>query len=115
MKRGNKRKFGREHQQRVALLQSLATALINNGKIKTTKAKAKTLSSHIERLITRAKDNNTTSRRLLAKKLSAKTVKKLVDVIAPSMHERKGGYTRILPLGQRHSDGAEMSFIEFVS
>ncbi|SRR6266542_3866240 len=113
MRRGNKRKFGRERNQRTALAKSLATALIDHGRITTTRAKAKTLSSYTDKLITQAKKQNLASRRLLAQRLGPKAVKKLVDEIAPRFKERKGGYTRVIRLEQRQSDGAPMAIIEF--
>lgn len=113
MRRGNKRKFGRETIQRKALYKSLTTALIDHGKIKTTSAKAKSLSSFADKLVTTAKKANIASRRELAKTFHPKTVKKLMDEIGPRFSDKKGGYTRTIRLGQRKSDGAEMSIIEF--
>jgi len=84
------------------------------GKIKTTEAKAKELRVVAEKFITRAKDNTVSNRRLLAKSLSSFTVKKLVDEIAPTFKDRQGGYTRIMKLGPRKSDGARMTIIELV-
>lgn len=115
MRRGKKRKFGREKHLREALHKSLATALIEHGRIKTTSTKAKSLSSFADKLITIAKKQNLASRRLLAKNLHSRTVKKLVDELAPKFQERSGGYTRITRLGQRKSDGAEMAIIEFTA
>ncbi len=108
------RKFGRKTDQRKALIKSLVTALISKEKIKTTEAKAKELSSVVEKFITRAKKNNLASRKLIAKFLSPKIVKKLVDEIAPRYKERKGGYTRIMKLGRRKSDGAKIAIIELI-
>ncbi|MCE9585143.1 50S ribosomal protein L17 [Candidatus Nomurabacteria bacterium] len=112
----SKRKFGREKNQRNALVNSLALNLIVREKIKTTLPKAKELKPFIEKLVTKAKKADVASRRLLASKLTnrKKEVKKLVDVIAPRYIDRKGGYTRLLKLGVRKSDGAEMAVIEFV-
>jgi len=115
MKRSNKRKFGRETIQRKALLKALATALIENEKIKTTQAKAKTLSSFTDRLVTRAKRGDVASRRLLLTKVGSKAVNKLMSEIGPRFKERDGGYTRVIKLGQRQSDGSPMAKIEFVS
>jgi large subunit ribosomal protein L17 len=112
MRRGNHRKFGRETVQRKALYKALATALIENGKIKTTAAKAKSLSSHFDKMVTVAKKQNLASRRLLQAQVGDKAVKKLVTEIAPSLEGKKGGYTRVIRLGQRKSDGAEMAIIE---
>ncbi len=112
----NKRKFGREKNQRIALLNSLALNLIVREKIKTTLPKAKELRPFIEKLITSAKKGDIATRRLVIAKLSGRNpeVKKLFEVIAPKYKERNGGYTRILKLGVRKSDGAPMASIEFV-
>lgn len=112
----NVRKFGRDKTQKRALLNSLVLNLIVREKIKTTEPKAKELRPVIEKLITRAKGGNIATRRLIAAKLSnkGKEVKKLFDVIAPKYADKKGGYTRILKLGARKSDGAKMAVIEFV-
>lgn len=108
------RKFGREKSQRNALLKSLVSALYLNGKIKTTEAKAKEVSPIAEKFITRAKKSDVSARRLLGGNLSKEIVKKLVDEIAPKYKERKGGYTRIIKLGPRKSDGAKMAIIELL-
>src|SRR6185369_10399428 len=107
MRKLNKgRKFSRPKNQRQALLRTLATSLFLHGKIKTTEAKAKELRVVAEKFITRAKDNNIANRRILAKSLSENTVKKLMDEIAPTFKQRQGGYTRMVKLGARKSDGA---------
>ena len=85
-----------------------------NERIKTTEAKAKELSSFAEKLITRAKKGDLASRRILARYFSKSLVKKLVDEIGPRYKKRGGGYTRIIKLGPRKSDGAKMSIIELV-
>ena len=113
MRRGKNRKFGREKRLREALYKSLATALIDRGRIKTTSAKAKSLSAFADKLITTAKKQNLASRKKLSSVFHQKTVKILVDEIAPRFSDRKGGYTRVIRLGQRKSDGSEMAFIEF--
>jgi len=89
-------------------------SLVLHEKIKTTEAKAREISGLLEKSITRAKKNNLASRRLLAKFFCPKSVKKLVDEIAPKYKERKGGYTRIIKLGPRKSDGAKMAIIELL-
>ena len=96
------------------MLKSLATSLFLHGKIQTTQAKAKELKSLSERFITRAKSNTLSSRRVLAKTLSPKILKKLFDEIAPQYGSRQGGYTRMVNLGARKSDGARMVIIELV-
>ncbi len=108
------RKFQRTSAQRKALLISLASSLILNGKIKTTEIKAKELSSFIEKKITQAKKNDLGARRLLAKYFSPRVVKKIIEEVAPNYKERKGGYTRIIKLGPRERNGAKMVIIELV-
>src|SRR3989344_2202042 len=111
-----KRKFGRSKTQKRALLNSLALSLIRREKIKTTEPKAKELHPYMEKLITRAKQNNLAARRLIIAKLSGQRpeIRKLFEVLAPRYQERKGGYLRVLKLPVRKSDGAQMAIIEFV-
>ena len=113
-KRKRGRKLSRKRDQRKALLKALASALFLREKIKTTEVKAREVSIFVEKQITRAKISNLSSRKLLAKKFSPEIVKKLVNEIAPKYKERKGGYTRIIKLGLRKSDGAKMAIIELV-
>ena len=112
----NKRKFGRVRKVRNALISSLALNLIVRGKIKTTLPKAKEVRPFIEKLVTSAKRGDMAARRLVISSLSNRRteVKKLFEVIAPKYIDRKGGYTRVLKLGTRISDGAQMAIIEFV-
>jgi len=112
LKRG--RKFSRKKDQRKALLRSLASALFQNEKIKTTEAKAKEVSSFAEKYITRAKKGDLSSRRLLLKYFPKKIVKKMINEIGPRYKKRNGGYTRIIKLGSRKSDSAKMAIIELV-
>jgi large subunit ribosomal protein L17 len=105
----------RTKQPREAMLKSLATSLVIYEKVKTTKAKAKVVRSIVEKLITTAKNNNLTARRKLLQGLyHKKAVNKALEVLGPRYKERKGGYTRIIKLGTRKGDGAEMVQIEFV-
>jgi len=108
------RKLSRKRKQRKALLRSLARALFLKEKIKTTEAKAKEVRPFAEKLITKAKKGDLSSRRILLRYFSKDLVKKLVDEIGPRYKERKGGYTRIIKLGPRQSDGARMAIIELV-
>jgi len=100
---------------RKALLRGLATSVIIYEKIKTTKAKAKALKPMVEKLITLAKKNDLTAKRELLKVLyHKKAIDKILEVLGPKYKERKGGYTRIIKLGRRAGDAAEMVQIEFV-
>ena len=112
----NTRKFGRDKTQKKALLNSLALNLIAREKIETTLPKAKELRPFIEKLITRAKGGSLAARRLMIAKLSNRSseVKKLFEVLAPRYKDIRGGYTRVLKLGVRKSDGAPLAIIEFV-
>jgi large subunit ribosomal protein L17 len=115
MRKLNKgRILSRKKGPRTALLKTLANSLLLYEKIKTTEAKAKELRSVAEKLITRAKAADVASRRELVKTLTPKMVKKTVEEIAPRYSARQGGYTRIIKLGPRHSDGAKMVIIELV-
>ncbi len=115
MKRGNQRKFGRDRKVRIAMYKSLATALIDHGQIKTTQTKAKSLVQVVDKLITLAKRENLNARRELLGHVGEKATKKLIDEIVKINSDRKGGYTRVIRLGQRQSDGAEMALIEFTA
>ncbi len=108
------RKFGRERNQRVALLKSLAHSLVLKGKIKTSEPKAKSLRPFMEKLITLGKKQTIASRRILESRVGAQAAKKIAGEIAIAYKERAGGYTRITKLGQRVSDGSAMAIIEFV-
>jgi large subunit ribosomal protein L17 len=109
------RKFGRETDGRRALLRSLAEGLILKGRITTTEAKAKELRPFVEKLVTKARQNTLASRRLVISRLGTEArAKKLVAEVAPRYVERAGGYTRIIKLPPRKSDGSKMAIIEFV-
>jgi len=112
--RKKSRKFSRKKDQRKALLRSLVRELFLKEKIKLTEAKAKEISIFAEKEIQEAKTGDLHSKKLLARKFSRNIVKKLVNEIAPRYKERKGGYTRIIKLGPRKSDGAKMSIIELL-
>ena len=100
---------------RKALLRNLAVSLILYEKIQTTKAKAKVLKPIVERLITKGKVNTLAARRNLLKYLYKESaVKKILEDIGPRYKDRKGGYTRILNLGRRAGDAAEIVQIELV-
>jgi large subunit ribosomal protein L17 len=111
------RKLGRTTPHRIALLRNLATALFERERIRTTLVKAKEVRPFAERLITlaRREDDRLHARRLAARDIQDRAVvKKLFDTIGARYASRPGGYTRILRLGPRPGDGAEMAFIELV-
>jgi large subunit ribosomal protein L17 len=107
--------LSRDSAGRKALAKSLAGGLVLHAKIKTTKAKAQILKSHFEKLITKAKKGDLAARRYLKRYLpTEKEVKKMVEEIGPKYKDRNGGYTRIVKIGPRKGDGAEMVQIELV-
>jgi large subunit ribosomal protein L17 len=108
------RKLSRKRDQRQSLLKGLASNLILKGKIKTTEAKAKEMRPFVERLVSKNRNPDMNSARYAAKFLPKAAVQKLMKEIGPKYKERKGGYTRIIKLGQRSSDSAKMATIEFV-
>lgn len=109
------RTLGRGMNQRTALLRSLANSLIYHGKITTTEARAKELQKFIEPLVTRARTESLANKRLLVSRLdSERGVARLLKTVAPKYSDRAGGYTRVIKLTPRKSDGARMAVIEFV-
>jgi large subunit ribosomal protein L17 len=109
------RKFGRERDQRRALLKGLATSLVEHGKIETTLPKAKELVRYIEKLITKAKKGDLHSRRQVIAKLSTQAAAfKLVDEIAPQLTGRTSGHVRVERTRLRVGDGAQLATISFV-
>ncbi len=131
--RKSNRRFDRPFNQRKALFKGLANDLLLHGRIRTTLAKAKAIRPKVERLITLGKEDTSHRRRLAFSRLGGKapivpekhlskknrverrdTVTKLFEEIGPRYSERPGGYTRIINLGARHGDSAEMAIIELV-
>ncbi len=109
------RQLSRTRSHRKATMRNLATSLFRHERIETTTAKAKELRPYAERLITLARRGDVHARRLAAMKIQDREVLgKLFDEIAPRYMERPGGYTRVLKLGNRKGDAAEMSLIELV-
>jgi large subunit ribosomal protein L17 len=93
----------------------MITALFKEERIKTTKAKAKEIRRRAEKMITRAKTDSVHNRRIVGRDIKEKyCMAKLFTDIAPRFTERPGGYTRIIKLGRRSGDGAEMVFLELV-
>jgi large subunit ribosomal protein L17 len=109
------RKFGRERDQRRALLKGLATSLVEHGKIETTLPKAKELVRYIEKLITKAKKGDLANRRHVIAGLSTQAAAfRLVDMIAPQLTGRTSGHVRVERTRLRVGDGAQMATIAFV-
>ena len=107
--------LGRKSGHRKALLANMASSLILHKRIITTEAKAKALKPYLEPLITKSKEDNTHSRRVVFSYLKDKNaVSELFRTIAPKIADRPGGYLRILHVGFRQGDAAEMALIEFV-
>lgn len=108
-------KIGRTGAHRKAMLANMVSSLFEHGQIKTTLVKAKEARRFAEKLITIGKKGDLHCRRLAISKMRNKDmVKKLFDEIAPQYLEREGGYTRIIKLGQRIGDGAEMCILQLV-
>ena len=109
------KKLGRNTSQRKALLRSLVTSFVEKERIRTTLAKAKATRPIAEKMITLAKTNSLHTRRQALQYIYKKeAVKKLFEDIGPRFMERPGGYTRIIKLGPRAGDGAEMAILELV-
>ncbi len=116
MRHNNKiNKLGRTASHRQAMLSNMACSLITHKRIRTTLAKAKVLRTYVEPLITKAKDDTTSSRREVFKYLKdKKVVTELFQEVSTKIGDRPGGYTRIIKIGTRDGDSAEMCFIELV-
>lgn len=109
------RKFGRETDQRRALVKGLATSLVMEERIETTLPKAKELVRYIEKLITKAKRGDLANRRMVIAGLSTQVAAfKLVDQIAPQLTGRTSGHVRVQRTRLRVGDGAQMAIVEFV-
>lgn len=107
--------LGRKKAPREAMLRNLATSFIVYEKIKTTKAKATVLRPIVEKYITLSKKDTLHNRRQVLKYLYVQgAVKKLFEVLGPRFKDRNGGYTRVVKLPPRQSDGAEMAILELV-
>lgn len=116
MRHSNKNKIlDRKKAPRELMLRNLASSILIYEKVKTTEAKAKTVKPLVERMITAAKKGDLNARRGLIQVLLQKNaVKKAMEVLGDRYRERVGGYTRIVKLGKRQGDGAEMVQIELV-
>ena len=109
------RKLGRTSDHRKAMLRAMVTYLLENGKIETTVTRAKEVRSMAEKIITIGKNEDLHSKRQVYSFITKETVaKKVFDEISPKYKERNGGYTRIIKIGPRRGDAAEMAIIELI-
>lgn len=109
------RKLGRSTSQRMAMLKGMVTFLLEKGRIETTVTRAKEVSALTDKMITLGKANTLASKRQALSFLKKEAVVyKLFTLIAPNYEDRNGGYTRVLKIGPRRGDGAEMAIIELV-
>ena len=109
------RKLGRPTDQRMAMLRAMTTYLLENGQIKTTVSRAKEVAPLAEKMITLAKKNDLAAyRQALAFITKEDVAKKLFDQIGPKYATRDGGYTRVVRIGPRRGDAAEMAIIQLV-
>jgi large subunit ribosomal protein L17 len=107
--------FARASGPRKALIRGLVTSLIEHGRIKTTVDRAKEVRRHIEKAVTLGKKGDLSSRRLLLSRYpNTDAVQKIMTDISPRFDARPGGYTRVIKIGRRPGDTAEMAFLEFV-
>ncbi len=110
-----KRKLGKPTDQRMAMLRAMTTYLLESGQIKTTVTRAKEVAPLAEKMITLAKGANLANyRRTLSFLTKEDVAKKLFDEIGPKYAERNGGYTRVVRIGPRRGDGAEMAIVQLV-
>lgn len=109
------RQLKRDTNERKALFKGLASSLVIHERIETTEEKAKAIKGYVEKMVTKAKNNDATqAHRLLQAHLTNDALKKLLSDVAPRFADRQGGYTRIIKLGNRFSDNASMALIEWV-
>ncbi len=109
------RKLGRTSSHRIAMFRNQLASLVDHERITTTLAKAKELRPIAEKMVTHGKKDSIHARRQVRRWLADRSrVKKLFDEIAPRFSDRQGGYTRIVKLGPRKGDGAEMALLEWV-
>ncbi|MFA6338881.1 MAG: 50S ribosomal protein L17 [Candidatus Paceibacterota bacterium] len=108
------KKLSRVKKVRTGLMRSLANSLIRYNKIKTTEVKARALRPLAEKIVTKGKKGGIANIRLIRTIVGTPECKKIIEEIAPKYKGRSGGYTRIIKLGARKSDGSKMAVIEFV-
>jgi len=111
----HQRKLGRPTDQRIAMLRSMTTSFLESGRIITTVTRAKEVQKLAEKMVTLGKANTLhTKRQALSFITKRDVVSKLFDEIAPKFAERNGGYTRVIKIGPRRGDAAEMAILELV-
>lgn len=111
----HQRKLGRPTDQRRAMLRSMTTSFLENGKVLTTLTRAKEVQKIAEKMVTLGKSNTLHTKRQAFSYITKRdVVSKLFDEIAPKFAERNGGYTRIIKIGPRRGDAAEMAILELV-
>ena len=107
-------KFGRVKKQRTALMFNLAKSFIINGEVMSTEPKIKALRPLVEKMITRSKTDNLANRKYLISKTGGVVTRKLIEDVAPKYTNRLGGYTRIIKMPRRITDGSKMAQLNFV-
>jgi len=107
------RQFKRDKNERTALFKGLISSLVLHGRIKTTEEKAKAIRTDVDKIITTAKKGEAIARNLLQGKLPKREIEKVIHEIVPRFKERQGGYTRIIRIGRRFSDNAQMVLMEW--
>lgn len=108
-------RFGEGKDATEATIRKLAINFINNGRIKTTLAKAKNLKSFIDRLVFKAKEKKESTKNVLLRHLGEeKVINKLFNIVAPKFDDRSSGFVRVIKLGRRLGDGAEIGKVEWV-
>lgn len=107
------RKLGRDMEERKALFKGLISAFVLSDKIKTTEAKAKAIKPQIEKLVTKAKREENSARKILEKSLTKDAFNRLINEVAPSFASRNSGYTRLTRMGNRLGDNTTMVLLEW--
>jgi large subunit ribosomal protein L17 len=108
------KQLSRDKNERAGLFKGLMSSLVLNDSIKTTEAKAKAIKGEVEKLVTKAKKEKMLAKRLLEKRLTPDAIKKMMNDVAPRFAKRNGGYTRIVRLGKRFGDDAQVVLLEWV-
>lgn len=108
------RRFKRDKNQRKALLKGLISSLVLSNRIQTTEAKAKAIKGEVDKVINNAKKGGLTARRLISTHLSQIALEKLMTEVSSRFNQRSSGYTRIIRVNKRVSDGASLVLMEFV-